>query len=394
MQREADIIVAGAGPAGSTAAKLLVDRGYSVLLVDRASFPRHKTCASWVNRLAFERFDYLQPHLDELIETPFYGITFYDSKIQRSGTYLEARPCGYLSLRTKFDDGLRKIAMKAGAEFLGGCGVENVREERDGISVLLADGRELRARVLVGADGASSRVAAAARIHQGWGKRDYVLCANADIPCDPELIRSTYGERFPFCVYLEYRRLQGYGWVFPKRRHICVGIGARLENGRQIRSLYTGFFQELKKLGHLPEALQETGTCYDLDPVGAVHRLPALTRGRVILIGDAAGFVSGSTGEGIYPAMVSAQVAAKIIHDALRKGSVESGLARFNQAWRGELGDYVKRLPGGEQESKTRGRIDLIFRSSLVSRLAGRIFLYGERLSPATFARSFWQAGR
>ena len=394
MRCEADIIVVGAGPAGSTAAKLLADCGYSVLLVDRANFPRHKTCASWINRLAFERFAYLQPHLDELIETPFYGITFYDSKIQRSGTYLERRPCGYLSLRTKLDDGLRKIAMHAGAEFLGGCGVENVREERDGVVVLLADGRELCARVLVGADGASSRVAAAAGIHKGWGKRDYVLCANADIPCDTELIRSTYGERFPFYVYLEYQGQQGYGWVFPKRRHVCVGIGARLENGRQIRSLYSGFFRELKQRGHLPESLEETGTYYDLDPVGAVHRLPALTRGRVILIGDAAGFVSGSTGEGIYPAMVSAEVAAEIIHEALARGSVESGLARFNEAWRGELGDYVKRLPGGEQESRTRGRMDLIFRSSLVSRMAGRIFLYGERLSLATFARGLWLAGR
>jgi geranylgeranyl reductase family protein len=393
MHREADIIVVGAGPAGSTAAKLLADQGYSVLLVDRANFPRHKTCASWINRLAFERFAYLQPHLDELIEAPFYGITFFDSKIQRSGTYLERKPCGYLSLRTKFDDGLRKIAMHAGVEFLGGCGVENVREEHDGVVVLLADGRGLRARVLVGADGASSRVAAAARIHKGWGKRDYVLCANSDIPCRSDLIRSTYGDRFPFYVYLEYQGLQGYGWVFPKRRHICVGIGALLENGRQIRSLYSGFFQELKKLGHLPESLEETETYYDLDPVGAVHRLPTLTRGRVILVGDAAGFVSGSTGEGIYPGMVSAEVAAEIIHEALGKSSVESGLARFNEAWRVELGDYVKRLPGGERESQTRGRIDLIFRSPLVSRMAGRIFLYGERPSLGTCARSFWLPG-
>jgi geranylgeranyl reductase family protein len=393
VRREADIIVAGAGPAGSTAAKLLVARGYSVMLVDRANFPRHKTCASWINRLAFERFAYLQPHLDELVEAPFYGITFYDTPIKRSGSYLERRPCGYLSLRSKFDDGLRKIAMQAGADFIGGCGVENIREDRDGVSVLLADGRELSARVLVGADGASSRVAALAGIHKGWGKRDYVLCANADIPCAPATIRATYGEKFPFYVYLEYRGLQGYGWVFPKRQHICVGIGALLADGREVRTLYSGFFQELKKLGHLPASLPETGTYYDLDPVGAVHRLGTLTRGRVILIGDAAGFVSGSTGEGIYPGMVSAEVAAETIHQALANGPVESTLAHFNLAWRGELGEYVKRLPGGSEESKTRGRIDLIFRSSLVCRMAGRIFLYGERLSFPTLARSLWPAG-
>ena len=393
MDRRADIIVVGAGPAGSTAAKLLAGRGYSVVMIDRANFPRHKTCASWINRLAFKRFSYLQTRLDELVENPFYGIKFYDAQAERSGSYIEPKPSGYLSLRSKFDDGLRKIAMEAGAEFIGGCAVEGVREERSSVSVRLSDGRELSARVVIGADGVLSRVAAASGIRKGWQKRDYVLCANADIPCDSEVIRATYGERFPFCVYLEYHGIQGYGWVFPKRRHICVGIGALLEDGREIRPLYSGFFRDLKRLGHLPAALPEEGTYYDLDPVGAVHRLETLTRGRVMLIGDAAGFVSGSTGEGIYPGMVSAEVAVEIIHRALEGGPLEERLGRYNQAWRGELGSYVKRLPGGKQEKKTRGRIDLIFRSSLVSRIAGRVFLYGEQPSLATLARSLWSAG-
>ncbi len=393
MSLSADVIVVGAGPAGSTAARLLSGRGYSVLLVDRAQFPRHKTCASWINRLAFERFSYLQPHLEELVEAPFYGITFYDSAVERHGGYLERRPCGYLSLRSRFDDGLRKIAIEAGTKFLGGCPVTGIREERDAATVFLADGRELDARVVIGADGASSRVAIAAGVRRAWGKRDYVLCANADIPCSEELIAATYGERFPFFVYLEYRGIQGYGWVFPKRHHVCVGIGALLEDGREIRGLYSRFFRDMKERGHLPESLPEVETYYDIDPVGAVHRLETITRGHVILIGDAAGFVSGSTGEGIYSGMVSAEVAAEVIHEALARGSVENGLARFNEAWRGELGEYVKRLPGGEQETKTRARIDLIFRSSLVSRVAGRIFLYGEKPSLGTFARSLWPTG-
>lgn len=393
MNRKWDVIVVGAGPAGATAAKLLAGRGYAVALVDRAVFPRHKTCASWINRLAFERFSYLQPRLDELVENPFYGVTFYDSRAERSGRYLESKPCGYLSLRTKFDDGLRKIAVEAGAEFLDGCAVTGVKEERDAAIVRLADGRELAARVVVGADGASSRVAVAAGIRRGWSPRDYVLCANADIPCGPECLRAVYGDKFRLLVYLEYQGIQGYGWVFPKRRHICVGIGALLEDGRAIRPLYSEFFRELKKRGHLPESLPEEGTYFDIDPVGAVHRLESLTRGRVILIGDAAGFVSGTTGEGIYPGMVSAEIAAEVIHRALAGGPIDGRLQVFNQAWRSELGDYVKRLPGGAKESKTRGRIDMIFGSSFVARAAGRIFLYGERLSLTTLAKAFVNRG-
>ncbi len=387
MNRQCDVIVVGAGPAGSTAAKLLADRGYRVLLVDRSGFPRQKTCASWINRLAFERFSYLHPRLDELVENPFYGVSFYDADLAREAHFPEAKPSGYLSLRTKFDDALRRIAVEAGAEFLGGCGVVSLCEERDKVTARLADGRAFEARVLIGADGASSRVAVVAGLHTGWRSRDYVLCANADVPCDAERIRSFYGERFPFRVYLEYDGIQGYGWVFPKRRHICVGIGGRLADNRRIRLLFSRFFRDLKQRGHLPADLPEDGTTFDIDPIGAVYHLPSLTRGRVVLIGDAAGFVSGSTGEGIYPAMVSAEVVSEVIDRVLRRGAVGQSLQGFNSRWRAALASYVKRLPGGKEEGNTWRRIDLIFRSPFVSRVAGRIFLYGEQLSVKTLAR-------
>src|SRR3990172_5121878 len=159
MAQSYDVLVIGAGPAGSTAAKLAADAGLSTLLIDRAVFPRHKTCASWINRLAFERFPYLQARLDELVETPFYGIAFFDRTLEKEGRFLEPRPSGYLSLRAKFDDGLRRIAVEAGVEFLGGCAVTGVLQDGETVRARLADGREFTARVLIGADGASSRVA-------------------------------------------------------------------------------------------------------------------------------------------------------------------------------------------------------------------------------------------
>jgi geranylgeranyl reductase family protein len=389
MKARADVIIVGAGPAGSTAAKLLADGGYSVLLIDRATFPRHKTCASWINRLAFERFPYLQNRLSELVENPFYGVTFYDRKIEREAHYLEKRPSGYLSLRSKFDDGLRRIAIEAGAQSLEGCAVVGTSEERDGVRVQLADGREYSARIVIGADGASSRVAVAAGLRQGWGARDYVLCANTDIPFPSERIRAFYGENFPFRVFLEYEGIQGYGWVFPKHGHICLGIGALLEDGRAIRPLFRRFVEALRAREQIPADLPEGKIYYDLDPVGGVYRLPSLVRGRAMLIGDAAGFVSGSTGEGIYPGMVSAEVVVQVIHRALETASPGPALEPYNQAWRGELGDYVKRLPGGEQEGKTRSRLEMIFRLPLVSRIAGRAFLYGEPPSLRTLLRAW-----
>jgi flavin-dependent dehydrogenase len=190
-------------------------------------------------------------------------------------------------------------------------------------------------------------------------------------------------------VFLEYNGIQGYGWVFPKREHVCIGIGALLKDGRSIRPLYHEFVRVLRERNHIPADLPEGKVFFDIDPVGGVYRVPSLVRGRVMLIGDAAGFVSGSTGEGIYPAMVSAEVAVELIHQALKDPSPASVLERYNAKWRAELGDYVKRLPGGQRESQTRGRIEMIFKFPLVPRIAGRAFLYGERPSIATLLRSF-----
>ena len=88
----------------------------------------------------------------------------------------------------------------------------------------------------------------------------------------------------------------------------------------------------------------------------------------------------------IFPGMVSGAIAADVVHEALASGA--SDVSAFNQRWRGELGVFLRSLPGGEQKQSTVSRIDLIFKSRLVSAMAGRIFLYGEPLSVGTFLKS------
>jgi geranylgeranyl reductase family protein len=385
-ENRVDVLIVGAGPSGSTAATALAKMGYSVAIIDKGIFPRHKTCASWINSLAFSRFDYLNPQLSGLVDSPFYGIRFYDESIARHGSYTERRPSGYLTLRSKFDHGLANIAEKAGATMHQGVRATRIEEDRNGVRADLSDGTTVRARFLIGADGSNSQIAQWSGLRKSWRPNQYVLCANEDIPYSSQAIERFYGQKIPLFVSLRFNGLEGYGWVFPKREYICVGIGGRVGSGADIRVLLREFMERSRDVKLIPRDLQISNPDYALDPAGAIHSMKSLTSGRTVLIGDAAGFVSGSTGEGIYPGMVSGAIAADVVHEAMAEGS--SDLSAFNERWRGELGVFLRSLPGGDQKQSTVSRMDLIFKSRLVSAIAGRIFLYGEPLSVGTFVKS------
>ena len=388
--KDLDIIVVGAGPAGSTAAKLAADAGYRTLLVDKARFPRHKTCASWINRMVFERFPYLGPHKDALVDSAFHGIAFYNPGLGRRAAWSEPRPSGYLSLRSRFDNGLMDVAVAAGAQFCEGDGLAALEQSGERVTLRLTSGEEFSGRALIGADGANSKVASLTGMRQGWNENESVLCANEDLPYPAEEILRRYPQPRPFLVMLQYDGLTGYGWVFPKREHICVGIGGRMRPGERIQELYQKFFRPCQERGLLPEELVPVKPYYALDPAGAVNKGKPLARGRAVLVGDAGGFVSGTTGEGIYPAMESARLAVELANAGLRRGMVAEELARFQHLWRERLGGYLRDLPGGEKKKQTVDRMGLIFRSRIVCGLAARAFLYGEPISLRTLARTVW----
>jgi len=143
-----DALIVGAGPSGSTAGTALANLGHSVAIIDKAVFPRHKTCASWINALAFSRFPYLQAELQNLVDCPFYGIRFHHQAISRHGTYHERKPSGYLTLRSKFDHGLAKVAVAAEATMYQGVRAMRISEDQAGLHATLSDGTTLRANSL------------------------------------------------------------------------------------------------------------------------------------------------------------------------------------------------------------------------------------------------------
>lgn len=300
-----DAIVVGAGPAGSTAAFVLARGGARVALVDKATFGRDKACGDLVGPRALALLASLglvPPAGREVGEMMVVGPTGRRVLLPaRAGrTYPDH---GLAITRLRFDDWLRDAAVAAGAEPVTG----RVTAVRAG-TVEFDDGRRLVADVVVGADGATSGVAAAAGLADpdavlwGFAQRSYVA-QDVERPIIA-LWDEAPGRGFP-----------GYGWLFPGEAGVAnvgLGLGLRADRSGASRAVarFDNFCDHLRRLGLLsaPVEGRRLGGWLKMGMVGTVA-----ARGRIFLVGDAAGLVNPMQGEGIAPAMTSAAAAAEAI---------------------------------------------------------------------------------
>jgi len=377
---EYDVIVVGAGPAGSTAAKLLADRKLSVLLMDRKTFPRDKICAGWLNVRALHDFPYLKDGIADIVETPFYGITFHNCGMSKTTDYSQDEPAGYLTMRAKLDAWLKDCALKSGARLIEGCTVDDVTHDRAGITVRCEGGAVHTAKLVIGADGVSSRVARRTGLNPGWQNHQLVICINQDIPCPPETIRQFFGDMPHIVMSIGYSMISGYAWCFPKREHICVGIGGRVASTKNIALIFSNFFDDLKRLEVIPPDLAWTETPTAMDPAGAAAILTAeqaFAEGRVLLVGDAGGFSSGSTGEGIYPGMMSAKLAADAIAASLKTGDVMHAAPMYKAEVEKSLLAYIR----GVSATAVLTIANMMYASSSLTARVAKSYLFGEPLA-------------
>ena len=315
METRFDVLVVGSGPAGSVAALVLARGGARVALVDKARFPREKACGDLVGPRAVQ-------HLDDLgIDVPGAERVGDMFVVGPSGRRVRL-PCrpgltypgyGFAAPRTVFDQTLREAALSAGAEpFVGRAGEPLLREDGTLEGFVLAGGDHLAADVVIGADGATSRVADVAglvdptRVLWGFAVRAYVD--------DPVTM--------PHIVLWEpsaWRGFPGYGWLFPGvggRANIGLGLGMlsdRSASGAATQR-FTAFMEHLRRLDVLEAPLPPAAPGSRLGgwlKMGMVGTTPA--RGRVLLTGDAAGLVNPLQGEGISQALGSGRAAAEAV---------------------------------------------------------------------------------
>ncbi len=307
-----DVIVVGGGPAGATAAHDLALRGHSVLLLDRAG--RTKPCGGAIPPRLIKDFDIP----DSMLVAKARCARMISPSNKRVDIPIEGGFVGMVD-RDAFDEWLRDRAAQAGAVRRRGR-FERITRDDDGVSVVhfhttarrSAEGdvrASVRARCVIGADGARSEVAR--QTVPGAEKTSYVFAYHEIIarPADPS---PDYDPSRCDVVYRGELSPDFYGWVFPHGNTLSVGTGSA-DKGFSLRTAVAS----LREASGLQDAttLRREGAPIPMKP------LPRWDNGRdVVLAGDAAGVVAPASGEGIYYAMYGGRVAADAASEYLKTG--------------------------------------------------------------------------
>jgi len=309
-----DVIVSGLGPAGCTFLRELRRRNpdLKVLALDRAEFPRHKPCAGGLTPKAYRLLKELFPELDTVVERRVnrFKLFFKNREVELPSP----DPLVYLTKRKRLDHLLFKLATENTEVKLGET-VLGAEKYKNGWKVK-TDKRTYTTKLLIGADGVNSRLSRQFKV-----KREIGFTYEVEVKAELNHITIDFtGFKW------------GYYWAFPKEGSVTTGAGEfKRGNFKKLREL-TALLN--RKHGLTGRNLWEGGF-----PIPAGRPECDVQRGPLLFLGDAAGLVDPLTGEGIYYAARSGQIAAAAVSNFFSKGpkALEEYRVRINREFGGEF---------------------------------------------------------
>ncbi len=291
-----DVVIIGAGPAGASAAKVLEEKGHNIHVVDKETFPRNKPCAGVLSPKIRSVMDI--PY--DICERPLEGYrVFSPLKAVVESSFPEE---GFIVRRHKFDNFLvNNLNNKPTCT--------NVKEIYDMGDHLEIKGNNWRcqASFAIGADGANSVIVKSCNIAQ----KRIAAAAQYEIKLPSDEIDKRIGNWFEVYYTLNY----GYGWISPMKDSLKIGVGIVTDHLKEnIWNVLIRFMNQdnVKHRWDGGEMINKEGATI---PMGGP--LEKVASNRILLVGDAGGFVYPGTGEGIFYAIKSGRIAGKVLDHAI-----------------------------------------------------------------------------
>ncbi|VVB53678.1 Digeranylgeranylglycerophospholipid reductase [uncultured archaeon] len=351
MKKECDVLVVGAGPAGSMSAKIAAEGGLDVINIEKdEKIGSPVRCAEAINKDAFQ--DTGIPSEKSFINQEIDGtkIYFYNEEYFFSGEKWR----GFTLDRKIFDKYLSDIASEKGANIYTGATAKGLEFRGDRIKVKVGrDNKnfDISTKIVIGADGFEANVGRWANIRKPWKQGEYAVAYEL-LVSGVKIKENNYwhvffGEEFP----------SGYGWVFPKGKN-TANIGVAVAPGNNLKKALVFLIQKYLPLHKI------IGREYTIEEIrgGGIPTcgpLPARnTIGNgIILVGDSAGIVEPITGEGIVPSMLSGIAAGETSINAIRQGKwKKKNLLMYRKCW--EEKRYIGAKLGEDLESTTKIKDD------------------------------------
>lgn len=318
-----DVIIIGGGPSGASAGRRAGKLGLKTLLLEKEKFPRYKPCGGGLSTHAISYLDFELPQ--DIIEWEITGVrgVFKNQMIEVHKDH----NISSLVSRAVFDNFLLKKAKETGIEVHTGEKVLSCTEKPEFVEVITKE-QTYQAKFAIVAEGAHGLLKTC--IRPADTREGYWTSVVAEIPAEEREIEERLGK----AVELQLGVASGgYGWIFPHKTHYSVGIGGVSRD-----------FPHPKK--SMLEFLKENGFSgeYKLHghkiPLGGIKR--KISGSRILLSGDAAGFVDAFLGEGLTYAISSGQLAANVLAEICQQRGKLKDLRKYESICKAEFGTHLK----------------------------------------------------
>jgi geranylgeranyl reductase family protein len=307
-----DVVVSGAGPSGSHCAKILAESGFRVALIEK-NIRWRKPCGGAVHSSVVKFY----PALKNLSNRKVTGVVMHSADYHRLEFEGSTEEYSIIVDRLELDNIMRDAALDAGAElFDNNVSFDFVVKSSKKIGVKTKSqvgNKEYHGKIIIIADGMSSKLAIKSGIRTKWTNKELAIGKCAIIEGNHHLNL----ER----AYVFFTPFQGYGWIFPlnpKKYNIGIFTFGKDNLKHNIHEVYRNFVNNSNLTKIIPKSNKKIiwSSVYPFPAEGVLEK--SLYSENVMIIGDAGGFVSPISGEGIQTAVLSGQIAAETAINALR----------------------------------------------------------------------------